>query len=212
MQGSGDMPKELELSIGAKMAAIDVMKHLISRLACLDPQATSNIISMMESNAINAADALLSTVLKHALQQYEQIAQTMKDTAMTSETRPSAGNSRNQCCTTVKVISNFDPPGAAKSNSTVRSDEQDQNSPNRYLSLVQGDVLLTHFCGDRGWSWGTCVRQADDPGDLERNLQSQSLCGPRLGFSGWFPWDYVEIVGESVLMQHGNVSPLLGEK
>ena len=145
----GNRIPEIELSIGCKMAAIDVMKHLIGRIFDLDEAATSNAIAIMEHNPALAADEILNTLLTH-----------LKKDALGIP----RGTTGKECSVSVRVTANFVPGaslGEIDAQGGITSRDSSPAGNKDMLWLVKGDVLVTQFCGDRGWAWGTCVKESD---------------------------------------------------
>lgn len=140
---------EIELSVNCKTAAIDVTKDLISHIFELDEAGASNIIAIMEHNPTRAAYEILNT-LKTQMQ---------KDALGIP-----CGTAGKECSVSVRVTADFIPgasPGELKAEGTITSRHSSPARNEDVLWLVAGDVLITQFCGDRGWAWGTCVRESD---------------------------------------------------
>ena len=186
--GAGDSP--VELSIGCKMAAIDVMQNIIRHLSNLDPQHVDGIVSLMEHNPDLAADEILRKLSDHS-----------KPRQMASMNETGG----QQCSISVRVIEDFNPSSVYKSSTHCPSGmDGKEDSPSDVLALVSGDCILTTFCGDHGWAWGTCIRSSKIDDDADRCKEDS-----RIGRAGWFPWDFVEVTSETILVAHCDVPSLL---
>jgi hypothetical protein len=140
---------DIELSINCKTAAIDVIKNLISRIFELDEAGASNIIAIMEHSPTLAADEILNTLKTQ-----------IKKNALGIP----CGTAGKECSVSVRVTADFIPgssPGELNAEGTITSRHSSPARNEDVLWLVAGDVLITQFCGDRGWAWGTCVRESD---------------------------------------------------
>ena len=188
--GAGDSP--VELSIGCKMAAIDVMQNIIRHLSKLDPQHAGEIVSLMEHNPDLATDEILRKLSDHSKP---------RQMASMNET----GGQRCSIC--VRVIEDFNPHAVYKPSTHCSSGMDGKDYfPCDVLGLVSGDFILTTFCGDHGWAWGTCIRHLSSKIDDDTDRCKEDS---RIGRSGWFPWDFVEVTSETILVVHCNVPSVL---
>ena len=140
---------EIELSINCKTAAIDVTKNLISRIFEFDEAGASNIIAIMEHDPTRAAYEILNALKTQ-----------LKKDALGIP----CGTAGKECSVSVRVTADFIPgasPGELKAEGIITSRHSSPARNEDVLWLVAGDVLITQFCGDRGWAWGTCVRESD---------------------------------------------------
>jgi small ubiquitin-related modifier len=60
-----DRSAEINLSMVCKLAAIDVMQHLMDRIARFDLTAAKNIVALMQHSPLSAADEIINALTSH---------------------------------------------------------------------------------------------------------------------------------------------------
>jgi hypothetical protein len=60
-----DRSTQIDLSMVSKLAAIDVMQHLMDRIAHFDLTAAKNIIALMQHSPLSAADEIINVLTSH---------------------------------------------------------------------------------------------------------------------------------------------------